>query len=159
MELIASYFGKKVLRDVSKEEFLSQMPTLKRRFSCRAILRAIHFYNENERVLNSSLSLTNGDVKTFLNCINNSGISSQVLLQNCYVPGSENQPIMLAIEYSKSIISDGAVRVHGGGFAGSVIAFVNDNEVDNYILKMQALFGKDNVFKASIRKVGTIKIK
>lgn len=158
MESIAEYFCKKVLRDVPYEEFLTKIPTLKRHFSGRAILRAIHFYNENERVLQAEKALSEGNVKEFLNAVNGSGLSSLVLLQNCMVPADVMQPVVLGIEYSRQIIKDGAVRVHGGGFAGSILAFVNDNEVDGYVSSMKKLFGDDNVFKASIRKVGTTKI-
>ena len=158
MESIAEYFCKKVLRDVPYEEFLTKIPTLKRHFSGRAILRAIHFYNENERVLQAEKALSEGNVKEFLNAVNGSGLSSLVLLQNCMVPADVMQPVVLGIEYSRQIIKDGAVRVHGGGFAGSILAFVNDNEVDGYVSSMKKLFGNDNVFKASIRKVGTTKI-
>ena len=159
MEEVASYFGKKVLRDVNYNEFLTHMPSLKRRFSGRAILRAMHYFNENERVLQAENALINGDTKKFLEYVNLSGISSINLLQNCYVPGETTQPILLAIEYSRQIIRDGAVRVHGGGFAGTIIAFVSDSEVDEYANKMQNLFGKGNVFKAGVRKVGTTQVK
>ena len=158
MESIAEYFCKKVLRDVPYEEFLTKIPTLKRHFIGRDILRAIHFYNENERVLQAEKALSEGNVKEFLNAVNGSGLSSLVLLQNCMVPADVMQPVVLGIEYSRQIIKDGAVRVHGGGFAGSILAFVNDNEVDGYVSSMKKLFGNDNVFKASIRKVGTTKI-
>lgn len=158
MESVANYFGKKVLRQIPYEEFLSQIPNLKRHFSGRAILRAMHFYKENERVLLAEKSLLCGDTKTFLKCVNESGISSLTMLQNCYVPADKNQPIVLAIEYSRSIIKDGACRVHGGGFAGSILAIVSDKEVDNYVSKMKDAFGEDNVFKANIRTVGTVQV-
>ena len=159
MELIAEFFCKKVLRDVPYEEFITKIPTLKRHFSGRAILRAIHFYKENERVLLAEKSLEEGNVQGFLDAVNGSGISSLTLLQNCMVPGDVAQPVVLGIEYSRAIIKDGAVRVHGGGFAGSILAFVNDNEVDSYISSMKKVFGDDNVFKASVRKTGTIKVR
>lgn len=158
MESVAEYFGKKVLRDVPYEEFLSQIATLKRHFSGRAIMRAIHFYKENERVIDAKNALIYGNAKEFLNAVNGSGLSSLTLLQNCMVPGDVMQPVVLGIEYSRAIIKDGAIRVHGGGFAGSILAFVNDNEVEEYVTKMQKLFGKENVFKASVRKVGTVKL-
>lgn len=158
MEAIAEYFGKKVLRDVSYEEFLSQVPSLKRRYSGRAILRAIHFYKENERVTMAEKAILEGNVQGFLKAVNESGLSSLTLLQNCMVPGDVAQPVVLGIEYSRAIIKNGAVRVHGGGFAGSILAFVADDEVENYVVKMQNVFGVDNVFTASVRKIGTTKI-
>ncbi len=159
MEEVSSYFGKKVLREVSYEEFLNEVPNLKEKFSSRAILRAIHFYEENERVIKTEKALREGNVQEFLKNVNLSGISSIGLLQNCYVPGETNQPVVLGIEFSRAIIKDGAVRVHGGGFAGSILAIVNDNEVNEYVLKMQKVFGAENVFKAQIREVGTTLIK
>lgn len=159
MESVAEFFGKKVLRDVPYDELISKIATLKRHFSGRAILRAMHFYNENERVLTAEKALENDDVAAFLNAVNGSGLSSLTLLQNCCVPGDVVQPVVLGIEYSRAIIKDGAVRVHGGGFAGSIIAFVSDGELDDYVDKMKKVFGDENVFKASIRKVGTVKVR
>ncbi len=158
MNLVANYFGKEVLRDVPFKEFLSQMPFLKRHFTGRAIMRCVHFYKENKRVELCKTALLNNDYKAFLNLVNESGTSSLALLQNYYVPNDEKQPILLAVEYSKLIIKDGACRIHGGGFAGSVLAIVNDKEVDKYILKMKKLFGADNVFKANVRNVGATRI-
>ncbi len=155
MEGIAEYFGKKVLRDVKYSDFKSQLPTLTHRFSSRAILRAMHFYQENDRVLKAEKALLKGDNKEFLKQINDSGLSSLVLLQNCFVPGEVSQPVVLGIELSRSIIKDGAVRVHGGGFAGSILAFVSDKELDGYVNEMKRIFGTENVFTAQIRKVGT----
>ena len=159
MQEISSHFNKKVLREVSLSEFLNEIPTLNQKYSSRAILRALHYLEENIRVEKAEEALLNGNVKDFLNQINASGNSSISLLQNCYVPGETNQPIVLGIELSRRIIKDGAVRVHGGGFAGSIFAIINDNEVEEYILKMQSVFGKENVFKANIRNIGTTLIK
>ncbi len=155
MSAVANFFGKSVLREIPFKEFLSQMPALKRHFTGRAIMRCVHFYKENERVLLCQNALLQNDYKTFLKLVNESGVSSLSLLQNYYVPNDETQPILLAVEYSKLIIKDGACRIHGGGFAGSILAIVNDNEVDKYLLKMKKLFGSDNVFKANIRNIGT----
>lgn len=155
MESIAGFFGKKVLRDVAYEDFLNNVYKLKELFSSRSILRAMHFYRENERVLIAQKALEDGDVELFLKQVNESGISSLCVLQNCYVDGQTNQPVVLGIEYSRSIIKNGAVRVHGGGFAGSILAFVKDDEVDNYLEKMKKVFGEENVFPCAIRNVGT----
>ena len=155
MQEVANYFGKSVLREVPYKEFLKKIPSLKHHFSSRAILRSMHFYKENERVLKAEKALLLNDVKLFLQMVNESGLSSLNLLQNCYVPGDTNQPVVLGIELSREIIKDGAVRVHGGGFAGSILAFVSNAEKDGYITEMKRVFGKENVFEASIRKIGT----
>ena len=155
METIAQFFGKNVLRDVDKKDLISNLPTLKRRYNGRAIMRALHFYNENERVLIAEQALEKGDTATFIKAVNDSGLSSLNLLQNCYVPGDFQQPVVLGIEISREIIKDGAVRVHGGGFAGSILAFVKDDEVNEYVRVMKNVFGNNNVFEASIRNLGT----
>ena len=155
MHSIANYFGKTVLNDISYSEFLSQVHNLKLKFSSRSILRAMHFYRENQRVLLAQKSLEENDAETFLKQINDSGISSLCVLQNCYVDGQTHQPVVLGIEYSRSIIKNGGVRVHGGGFAGSILAFVKDDELDFYVSSMKKVFGDENVFVSSIRSVGT----
>ncbi len=155
MESVAQYFGEKVLRDVPEEKFLASMPALKANFSSRAILRAIHFYNENKRVDLAEKALDEGDSLAFLNQVASSGLSSMSVLQNCYVPGETNQPVMLAIEYSKQITKNSFFRVHGGGFAGSILAFVENSELEDYVGKMKAVFGEANVFTAQIRATGT----
>ena len=77
------------------------------------------------------------------------------VLQNCYVPGEVNQPVMLAIEYSKQITKNSYFRVHGGGFAGSILGFVENSEVEEYVENMKKVFGESNVFPAKIRATGT----
>lgn len=155
MESIAQHFGEKVLRDVDEAKFLASMPELKAKFSSRAILRAIHFYNENKRVDLAEKALDEGDSIAFLNQVASSGLSSMSVLQNCYVPGETNQPVMLAIEYSKQITKKSFFRVHGGGFAGSILAFIENSELDGYVDSMKKVFGEANVFTAQIRATGT----
>lgn len=155
MESVAAYFGKKVLRDVEYERFISEISVLKNKFSSRAILRAMHYYSENERVDRAEKALSENNVSEFLKAVNESGESSLGILQNCYVPGSVNQPVVLAVEYSKRIVKNGAFRVHGGGFAGSVLGFIKNDEVEEYVENMKKLFGEENVFTATVRKKGT----
>lgn len=159
MESVAEYFGKNVLRDVPYQDFMAAIPSLKEKFSGRAIMRALHFYNENNRVDLAEKALAEGDTKTFLKCVNESGLSSLNLLQNCYVPGDVMQPVVLGIELSRQIIKDGAIRVHGGGFAGSILAFVKEEDTAEYVKTMKSVFGEENVFTANIRGVGTTFVK
>lgn len=159
MESVAAYFGKKVLREVNYSDFISSISDLKAKFSGRAILRALHFYEENERVDLAAEAIKKGDTGAFLDAVEKSGLSSLDKLQNCFVPADESQPVVLGIELSRRIIKDGAVRVHGGGFAGSILAIVSNGEADGYISKMSAWFGKENVFKALIRPLGTALVK
>ena len=158
MNEVAAFFGKEVLRDVSPDEFTESIHLLKNKVSGRAILRAMHFFDENDRVDTAEKAVKTGDAATFLDCVNKSGLSSLTLLQNCHVPADEAQPVVLGIETSRRIIKDGAVRVHGGGFAGSILAVVSENETDGYIAFMKKIFGDENVFRAEIRTPGTTRI-
>ena len=158
MEAVANAFGKKVLREVDYQEFFDGIASLKSKVSDRAILRALHYYQENERVEKACLSLKNGDVKGFLSAVNESGLSSLIRLQNCSVPAEVSQPVVLGIELSRSIIKDGAVRVHGGGFAGSILAIVSEEEKENYVKTMAKTFGEENVFTAHVRPLGTARM-
>jgi galactokinase len=158
MEQVANVFGKKVLREVSKNEFYDNVATVRAKTSDRAVLRAMHFYEENARVTKATQALKNNDVQEFLNAVNESGLSSLIRLQNCCVPGELSQPVIMGIELSRSIIKDGAVRVHGGGFAGSILAIINETERENYVTKMSEVFGKENVFTAHVRPTGTAKM-
>lgn len=158
MNEVASFFGKSVLREVSPDEFTENIYLLKRKVSGRAILRAMHFFDENKRVDEAEKAVKSRNNAAFLDCVNKSGLSSLTLLQNCSVPGDEAQPVVLGIETSRRIISDGAVRVHGGGFAGSILAVVSENETEKYIDFMKKIFGGENVFRAEIRTPGTTRI-
>ena len=158
MSKISSYFNKKTLREVNEEEFLKSLPELKNKFGGRAILRAIHFFEENKRVEIAYNAIENGDIVTFLRCINESGESSYKLLQNCYYANDINQGITLGVVLSQRLIKDGAVRVHGGGFAGTILVIVNKNESDKYLDEMSKVFGKENCNKVYLRKLGVTKI-
>jgi len=158
MSAVAAFFGKKYLREVDEKEFYAAIPSLREKLKDkgeRAILRAIHFFDENRRVDRAAEALKSDDVSEFLKAVNDSGESSLTCLQNAFVPGSGVQPIPLALKISKDIIKDGAVRLHGGGFAGTIIAFVSEGEAEEYINRMGEAFGKESVFSADIRKVGT----
>ena len=158
MEAVAGFFGKKVLREVDYQDFLQNIDSVREKTSDRAVLRAMHFFEENLRVEKACDALKSGDAKAFLNAVNESGLSSLIRLQNCSVPAEVSQPVVFGIELSRSIIKDGAVRVHGGGFAGSILAIVNNQEKDNYVSVMQKVFGSQNVFTAKVRPVGAQKM-
>ena len=96
--------------------------------------------------------------KKFCAAINESGMSSYLMLQNCYPLSDTAQRIPLGINLSKKIDGVKAVRVHGGGFAGTIIAYVDKNKTSDYVEKMQAVFGKENVFVIGVRNVGTCKV-
>lgn len=155
MEAVAGVFGKKVLREVDYQDFLQNIGSVREKTSDRAALRAMHFFEENLRVEKACEALESGDAKAFLNAVNESGLSSLIRLQNCSVPAEVSQPVVTGIELSRSVIKDGAIRVHGGGFAGSILAIVNSQEKDNYVTTMKKVFGNENVFTAHVRPMGT----
>ena len=155
MKKVAKFFGKDNLREVSEEDFYNNLPQIKRKVGGRAIMKAIHFYEENKRVLTAYNALKDGDVTTFLNMVKESGESSYKLLQNCFVQKDTKQGIALALALSKQILKNGACRVHGGGFKGTIIAYVHVSEQINYIDKMKKMFGERNVVKVGLRQIGT----
>ena len=144
MMLKFHFFHKKQLRNVPYKTFFENIKELRNHVSDRAILRAIHFYNENNLVKKGFSYLKHNNIKGFLKCINDSGNSSYMLLQNTCVPGNLTQNLNLALTLSKNIIKDGAVRVHGGGFEGTILAFVNKNEVVTIDKIMSGLKVTDN---------------
>ncbi len=151
---VAAFFGKKYLREVGKEELYSRLPALKKRVSERAILRSIHFFEENERVELAAVALKTGNTPLFLEQVQRSGESSCKLLQNCFVPGSVIQPLPLALKLSEELIKDGAFRIMGGGFAGVVLALVRTGREREYAEGMARVFGEDSVLMASLRASG-----
>lgn len=155
---VAAYFGKECLRDLPYEQFFDGIGQLRGKVSERAILRAFHFYEENDRVDTAAEALKAGRISDFLKAVGESGISSLNCLQNCYVPGSTQQPVALAIHMSERLIKDGAVRIHGGGFAGTILAYLADAEVEKYVAQMSKVFGKENVFTASVRIPGATRL-
>ena len=152
---VASFFHKANLREVEEELFYKSIPILKRKIGGRAVMRSIHFYEENKRVLIAHEALINNDIDTFLKKINESGESSYKLLENCFVQKDSKQGIALALTLSKMILKNGAARVHGGGFKGTIIAYVHISEQINYIEKMKKVFGERNVVKLNLRPIGT----
>lgn len=159
MHKVAEYFGKEVLRDVEYQAFFDAIPALlKKKIAERAILRAFHFFEENARVDAAAEALRTGDTAAFLNAIAASGVSSLNCLQNCFVPGSDRQPVTLALHMSERLIREGAVRVHGGGFAGTILAYLADGEVNGYVAAMAKVFGGENVFTAHVRLPGAVQL-
>ncbi len=151
---VAAAMGKSVLREVSQAELQSEIPRLRKLVSDRALLRAFHFFEENERVERAVSSLRAGEIEGFLAAVRGSGESSLAILQNCYVPGDTAQPLALATKLSEKLIKDGAFRMMGGGFAGAVIAFVREESAAEYGRAMARVFGKENVFYTAVRGSG-----
>ncbi len=153
---VAKLFGKERLIEVSKQEFFEKLPTIIDKLSDRAVLRAVHFYEENERVDNAYDALNNDDYCGFLKAVKDSGISSMNKLQNCYVAGSNEQLIPKALAISANYLNGGVNRVHGGGFAGSILNVVKNSDADAFVKKLIPYYGEKNVIPLKVRSVGTI---
>lgn len=160
MESVAAVFGKKVLRDVDEEEFKKNIPQVRAVTGDRAVLRAIHFFADNDRVLKEVDALKKGDFETFKKYILESGASSYMYNQNVFsVKQPAVQPVSLALALSESILSGkGAWRVHGGGFAGTIQAFVPSELLSDYKNAMESVFGEGSCYVLSIRPVGGVEI-
>ncbi|MBQ9679675.1 MAG: galactokinase [Ruminococcus sp.] len=160
MKEVAAYFGKPYLREVDEKAFFSAIPELHGKVSDRAILRAIHFFGENRRAIQEADALERGDLERLFTLYRQSADSSANLLQNLYSTKKPlEQGIPLGIAVSKSFLgNDASVRVHGGGFAGTIQAFVPLEKTDAYREKMDALFGGGSCYVLRIRSVGGIKI-
>ena len=158
MEAVAKVLGHKTLRKVKEEDFYASIPELQSKVSGRAILRAMHFYNENRRVVDAANAIKKGNIKRFAKAINESGNSSYTMLQNCYPCDDIAQRIPLGINLSKQMKQVKAVRVHGGGFAGTCLAFVEKSGTSEYVKMMKTVFGDENVFVIGVRNHGTCKV-
>lgn len=161
MEAIASFFGKKVLSQVDEKQFYQSIPELRLKTTDRAVMRAAHFFDETRRAKQEAECLKHGDFETFLKLVNESGDSSSALLQNLYsTKHPTRQDLPLAIMMSKKLLNGaGAVRVHGGGFAGTIQAFVPNEMVDTYAREMEKIFGEGACLKLTIRPVGGVEFK
>ena len=156
MRAAARHFGKECLREVSADEFIGGLPAVRRIAGDRAVLRAMHFFRENERVYKQAVALEYNDIGAFLGMVNESGRSSEFLLQNIYSPSSPGiQSLSLALALSEEILKgSGAWRVHGGGFAGTIQAYVPDSLMPEYAAVMDRVFGNGACFPVFIRKAG-----
>lgn len=155
MEEVASLLGAKVLRETSMEVLLGAVESLQTKTSGRAILRAIHYFNENNRVIKCADAIRGNQLEGFYDMINGSGESSYMLLQNCYPEGDTMQRIPLALALARIAADNkGALRVHGGGFAGTIIAYVPSNTSSKVISALTGAFGSENIFKIGIRNSG-----
>ena len=161
MKAVAKFFGKEVLREVDEKEFYSQLANCREEIkNDRAILRAIHLFEENKRVRKVVEALKNDDFNGFKEVITNSGNSSYKYLQNIYSNHDEkNQAVSLALALSElNLKGHGVCRVHGGGFAGTIQAFVEDNHVEEYKKVMENVFGEGSCHVLKIRKYGGYQI-
>lgn len=158
---LCALFGKEVLRDIPEREFFAKLPVIRHKVSDRAILRAIHFYRENERVQKQAAALKENDFDTFLKLVKESGRSSWMYLQNITPAGYiKHQDMALALAMCDTLLAGrGAFRVHGGGFAGTVQAFTPTDMLDDFKTGIEKVFGKDSCHVLSVRSDGGICIR
>lgn len=160
MQQVAAFFGKEYLCEITKEDLFANMKEIRKQTGDRAVLRAIHFFEENDRVQQEVNALKSGDFQAFLKTVRASGDSSFKYLQNVYTNHDvEHQNVSVALAVSDTILKeDGVSRVHGGGFAGTIQAFVKNTMVDEYQKAMDGIFGKGSCNILKIRKYGGMKV-
>ena len=160
MKAVAAELGAKVLRQVSLEQVLEIIPKIREKVGDRAILRAIHFHGDNQRVVDQVAALEKNDFKAFLGMVVDSGFSSYMYNQNIYpVNNVREQGVSLALALSELVLKGhGAWRVHGGGFAGTIQAFVPQNLLSKYIKTLEHVYGKGSCHNLFIRQKGADRI-
>ena len=160
MKQVAKLMGAELLEKITPEELEAALPKLKNRVSDRAILRAFHFVDETRRAAHAAQALKDDDLQAFFADVIGSGESSWKLLQNLHVEASDNQEMPLALEMSRRMLEGrGAWRIHGGGFAGTILAFVPNDLVEKYSEAMDSVFGEHATTVLSIRPEGVVCIK
>lgn len=162
MKSVAKYFGKEVLAEVQEADVIAKAKDIRRKCGDRALLRAFHFFEESSRVDKQIKALESGDKESFLKEITASGNSSWKWLQNCYLnetPQEQSITCALALtELFLSGIEGGACRVHGGGFAGVIAAFVPKEHTEEYCAYINRALGEGSAFVMHIRNQGAIHI-
>lgn len=160
MKKVANYFGKEFLREVDEEDFFNDIAGARKACQDRAVLRAIHLFEENKRVDQEVKALNNSDFETFKKVVKESGDSSYKFLQNVYANCDvQNQSVSIGLAMSEKIIGrNGVCRVHGGGFAGTIQAFVKDEFVTAYKTEIERVFGKGSCHVLKVRKYGGKKV-
>lgn len=159
MKKVAGFFGKEVCADLTEEEVLENISEVRKAAGDRAVLRALHFFEENRRVEAEVAALREDRFEDFLKEITASGNSSWKWLQNCYVAGSEEQGITMALALTELFIAGkgcGACRVHGGGFAGVIMAILPNSVTDEYVEYIEKAMGKGSAYRMSIRPYGAV---
>ena len=160
MKKVAEYFGKEVCAQVKEEDLIAHLAKAREYAGDRSVMRALHFFEENKRVEAEVAALKEDRFEDFLAGITASGNSSWKWLQNCYTTADvQEQGISVALALTELFIQEkgrGACRIHGGGFAGVIMAMLPNDLVDEYVERMEKALGEGNVYKMSIRPYGAI---
>ena len=159
MGAVAAYFGQKFLRDVPEADFHAALPALRASCGDRAVLRAMHYYEDDRRAVEEAEALAAGDFPRFLALVNASGLSSALHLQNTWsISDPRQQAIPVCLAVGRELLEGtGAIRVHGGGFAGTIQAFVPNDKLVSFKTGMEALLGPGKCHILHIRPQGGIK--
>ncbi len=160
MGAVAAYFGQKFLRDVPEADFHAALPALRASCGDRAVLRALHYYEDDRRAVEEAEALAAGDFPRFLALVNASGLSSALHLQNTWsISDPRQQAIPVCLAVGRELLEGtGAIRVHGGGFAGTIQAFVPNDKLISFKSGMESLLGPSKCHILHIRPQGGIKI-
>ena len=161
MKSVAAFFGKSVLREVDEAEFVANLAALRESVGDRAILRALHFFGENKRVATQKAALEAGDLDAYFAQVIASGKSSFCYLQNVYTTKNlREQGLSLALCLAEQYLAGkkAAYRVHGGGFAGTIQAYVPMSDVEGFRALMDGVFGEGKCIVLRIRPEGAVKI-
>ena len=160
MKAVAGYFGKEVLTEVAESDFYAALPTLRQQFGDRAVLRGVHEFQENRRVIQQVAALEKGDFAGFLGLVKESGLSSWLYLQNVIPAGCiAHQDVAVALALCEKYLEGrGAYRVHGGGFAGTVQAFVPMDQLEAFRVGIDAALGQGACHILSIRPQGGVEM-
>ena len=156
MGTVAAHFGKQFLRDVPEKDFRAAIPTLRTECGDRAVLRTMYYYADDKRAVSEAQALKDGDFDRFLALVNESGLSSELLLQNIWSPSApKEQAVSLALSVGKELLcGKGAIRVHGGGFAGTIQAFVPNDKLADFQAGMETMLGEGKCHVLHIRSQG-----
>jgi galactokinase len=161
MKSVAKFLEKEVLNDCDESIFYTQIPEIREAVGDRAVLRAIHFFGENARVSKQAEALRCGNFERFKELVIESGRSSNMYLQNIFsVTNPAKQELSLALAVAELILAkNGAWRVHGGGFSGTIQAFVPNEKLNEFVAKMNGIFGENATYTLLVRPVGAYTIK
>ncbi len=160
MKSVANELGASVQREVTLDQIVEKIPEIRKKTGDRAILRAYHFHGDNQRVVDQVAALEKNDFKAFLDMVVESGYSSYMYNQNIFdVVHKHEQVVSLALALSEMVLKgSGAWRVHGGGFGGTIQAFVPQDKLDEYVKTLEHVYGKGSCHKLFIRNKGSVKL-
>lgn len=160
MKSVAAELGAEVLREVTLEQIVEKIPEIRKKTGDRALLRAYHFQGDNARVVKQVEALESNDFKAFLDMVVESGYSSYMYNQNIYdIVHKDEQVVSLGLALSEMVLKgSGAWRVHGGGFGGTIQAFVPQDKLDKYVEVLEHVYGEGTCHKLFIRSKGSVKL-